>query len=109
MNAINDQCNQIADCIDNILRQQHNSDEAYEKIKQEGRSLYDQLLPPSCKNKLSESDALYLIIQIDERLVNIPWELLFDNKGFLSQGFCMGRIVEIQASVEKILLQVLVN
>lgn len=109
MHAINDQCNQIADCINNILRQKNNSDEAYEKIKQVGRSLYDQLLTPSCKNKLSESDALYLIIQIDERLVNIPWELLFDNKGFLCQRFCMRRIVETQASVEKISLRKCTN
>jgi CHAT domain-containing protein len=106
MDKVNHHCSMMADCLNRLFKEQSNNREAIEEIKQMGRTLYDQLLGASCKAKLSESDdALYLIIQLDERLVNIPWELLYDDKGFLSQRFCMGRIVETCAPIEKVRLR----
>ncbi|MBI3328181.1 MAG: CHAT domain-containing protein [Nitrospinae bacterium] len=69
------------------------------EIKTHGMSLYRQLLTPSIQEQLRASDAVDLFLYIDDALVQIPWELLFDGHTFLCRRFDMGRIVSTQQSM----------
>lgn len=62
-------------------------------LKALGQLLYDELLPLSAKQRLSKTQAEYLILDIDDKLNHLPWELLFDGNRFLCLRFSMGRIV----------------
>ena len=58
-----------------------------------GQDLYDNLLPLSVKERLQGKEESDLVIHIEDRLVHIPWELLFDGEQFLCRRFNLGRIV----------------
>lgn len=64
------------------------------ELKKAGQCLYDQLLTESAKKKFRASKAVNLEVYIDEGLVAIPWELLFDGTQFLCLRFNMGRKVK---------------
>ncbi|MDY6863123.1 MAG: CHAT domain-containing protein, partial [Thermodesulfobacteriota bacterium] len=51
------------------------------------------LLTKSCKDKISRTTAEDMILNIDDQLVHIPWELLYDGTQFFCQRFSMGRLV----------------
>ncbi|MDD4908220.1 MAG: tetratricopeptide repeat protein [Candidatus Omnitrophica bacterium] len=63
------------------------------ELKKSGQLLYDYLLTRSVKNKLSESAFTNLILSFDEKLVHIPWELLYDGNEFLCLKFNLGRLI----------------
>ncbi|MBF0595220.1 MAG: CHAT domain-containing protein [Candidatus Omnitrophica bacterium] len=64
------------------------------ELKKAGQCLYDQLLTESAKKKFRASKAVNLEVYIDEGLVAVPWELLFDGAQFLCLRFNMGRKVK---------------
>ncbi len=64
------------------------------ELKKAGRCLYDQLLTESAKTKFRVTKAANLEVFIDEGLVSIPWELLFDGTQFLCLRFNIGRKVK---------------
>ena len=66
---------------------------AFCELKQSGQLLYDYLLTRPVKERLSEYKQAHLIVSVDERLVNIPWELLYDGHEFLSLKFNMARAI----------------
>ncbi len=65
-------------------------------LEKTGQSFYDDFLPLRIKNKLNDTEAQYIILDIDERLSYIPWEFFFDGKEFLSLRFIMGRIIRTE-------------
>jgi CHAT domain-containing protein len=67
--------------------------EILESLKKSGQVLFDLLVPSKAREKLSSTEARNLILYVDDKLVHIPWELLFDGKQFLCRRFAMGRIV----------------
>jgi CHAT domain-containing protein len=67
--------------------------EILESLKKSGQVLFDLLVPPKAREKLSATAACNLILYVDDKLVHIPWELLFDGRQFLCRRFAMGRIV----------------
>jgi CHAT domain-containing protein len=61
-----------------------------------GEELYRALLPESTRADLARAvadEAAPLLLQLDEGLVAVPWELLFDGERFLCQRFDVGRAV----------------
>jgi CHAT domain-containing protein len=68
----------------------------WQDIKVYGATLYDQIFTPAIQEKLRTSSATELVLHIDDALVCIPWELLFDGHTFLCRRFSMGRIVSTQ-------------
>jgi len=58
-----------------------------------GRLLWDHLLSRPIKEKLKNSLSAQLTLSLDEELIHIPWELIFDGSDFLSLKFSMGRLV----------------
>ena len=67
--------------------------EILDSLKKSGQILFDLLIPPKAREKISSTEARNLILYVDDKLVHIPWELLFDGKQFLCRRFAMGRIV----------------
>ncbi|MFA5310898.1 MAG: CHAT domain-containing protein [Candidatus Omnitrophota bacterium] len=61
-------------------------------------ALLDHLLTRSVKEKLQERADLNLLLEIDEELIFIPWELLFDGNNFLCLNFNVGRLVKTKSS-----------
>jgi len=61
--------------------------------------LYDVILSDDAKKKLATTKASDLILRLDDNLVHIPWELLYDGEQFLCRRFSMGRIVSTRQQV----------
>ncbi len=68
-------------------------------IRKAGQVLYDELFTPGVKQLLRSSSADQLILNIDDHLVHIPWELLHDGQEFLSLKFGMGRVVSTRQPI----------
>lgn len=58
-----------------------------------GRLFWDHLLSRSIKVRLKESQPCGLTLLLDEELIQIPWELIFDGGDFLGLKFSLGRLV----------------
>ncbi len=63
------------------------------ELKKTGQLLYDQLLTFEVKEKLQGLRPHHLLFSMDEKLVQIPWELLFDGEEFLCLKYSLGRSV----------------
>ena len=73
--------------------------EVLTKLKEIGQVLSDELFTTSVKDKVRSTRADHLILDLDERLVHIPWELLHDGREFLCQRFSMGRSVRTRQRI----------
>ncbi|MCZ6873750.1 MAG: CHAT domain-containing protein [bacterium] len=71
----------------------------WQDIKSRGEALFTELLTADIQAKLKSSTASDLFLYIDDGLVQIPWELLFDGEDFLCRRFSMGRIVSTEQAV----------
>ncbi|MDD2654850.1 MAG: CHAT domain-containing protein, partial [Candidatus Omnitrophica bacterium] len=58
-----------------------------------GQLLWEHLFTASVKKTLINTNFADLVLQIDEELVHIPWELLYNGKNFLCLVFNLGRVV----------------
>jgi CHAT domain-containing protein len=67
--------------------------EILDTLRKSGQLLFDLLIPPKARTKLVSSTAQNLTLYVDDKLVHIPWELLFTGREFLCRRFSMGRIV----------------
>ena len=67
--------------------------EILDSLKKSGQILFDLLIPPKAREKIGATQARQLILYVDDKLVHIPWELLFDGQQFFCRRFAMGRIV----------------
>ncbi|MBZ0167164.1 MAG: CHAT domain-containing protein [Candidatus Omnitrophica bacterium] len=63
-------------------------------LQKTGQLLFDQLLPDAVKDGLAATKANTLTLVLDDRLAEVPWELLFDGQQFLSLRFNIGRILK---------------
>lgn len=64
-----------------------------------GLLLCDKLLPPGVKTRLRTFADCDLTLRIDEELVYIPWELLFDGEMFLCLRFALALCVRTKATI----------
>ena len=97
---IHHKCLEINEIL-NINSKKGESFELYEQLKMKGSSLCDDLLTPEQKKELRESDAEFLIMDIDDHLVHIPWELLYIDDFFLCERFAIGRNVKTRQDIVK--------
>lgn len=58
-----------------------------------GGLLWEQLLSQQVKDRLKLTFIKNLVLAIDEELVRIPWELVYDGEQFLCLKFSMGRLI----------------
>ncbi|MGZ3408365.1 MAG: CHAT domain-containing protein, partial [Polyangia bacterium] len=62
-----------------------------EDLKHHGEQLWRALMPAALAAELGRGDTLQL--ELDEALVAVPWELMFDGAQFLCRRLSIGRIV----------------
>lgn len=67
--------------------------DALNNLKKTGQLLWDHLLTKAIKERLKKSENLDLVLSLDEELISIPWELLYDGSDFLCLKFNLGRVV----------------
>ncbi|MEW6379896.1 MAG: CHAT domain-containing protein [bacterium] len=99
---IKTRCHEMVETLNEVNRQGRFSREVLLKLRATGRVFYNELLTPLVKTKLRETRAEYLSLNIDDQLVQVPWELLYDGQEFLCQRFNMGRLVKTRQSVQGI-------
>ena len=78
------------------------SNELLVKLKEYGGLLFDELVPGEIKERLAKTIEKILMLSMDDKLVHIPWELLFDGRDFLCQRFSMGRSVSTKQAVSAV-------
>lgn len=72
-----------------------------ERMGEIGRSLYEELVPPSLRSKVESAAGGDLLLSMDKELVHLPWELLHDGTGFLCRRYRLGRIVNVPPSLRR--------
>jgi len=97
-----DLCEEITHLFNKSLRSEHLEYNFSEELKKIGRTLFDQLFTNKIKKTIKNTNAHFLVIAINEYLVNIPWELLHDGEEFLCIRFAMGRIVRTKQNITDI-------
>jgi class 3 adenylate cyclase/CHAT domain-containing protein len=75
------------------------SRELLDELVQTGKSLYAALIPDLISKGMTEAPGNCLLISIDEALVGIPWEVLYNGSCFLCHTFGIGRSVTTKQTV----------
>lgn len=86
-------CRQALSALSSRSTRDPSSAEALSALKKSGQLLWDYLLTRLVKDRLRTAQAQGLALSLDEELIDIPWELLYDGKDFLCLKFSMGRLV----------------
>jgi len=92
-------CHRITQHLNESTRLADTSSHNINEIKTNGRILYDYLLTDTCRNRLSETKAEFLVIKMDDSLVHLHWELIYDGEIFFCQRFSIGRVVGTQDTI----------
>ncbi len=94
----------ISQEITTILNKQdkksHIGEESLLELKKAGQLLYDQLLTRVIKERLKNESLIDLILTVDEKLISIPWELLYDGRDFLCLKFNLGRLIRTEREIK---------
>ncbi len=99
MDKIEARCREVVETLNKTNRKGYITRDIFTKFRDIGRVFSDDLFTHRVKEKLRETDADHLIVNLDDHLVQIPWELLHDGKEFLCQRFSMGRSVRTRQNV----------
>ncbi|MDD5116791.1 MAG: CHAT domain-containing protein, partial [Candidatus Omnitrophica bacterium] len=67
--------------------------EQLKSLQKIGQLFWDHLLSRSIKERLKNNQSCVLTLSLDEELIYLPWELIFDGKDFLCLKFSLGRLV----------------
>lgn len=103
---IKDYTKGITDLLNRANRRGKIGNDLLIKLKEYGGLLFDELIPVQMKEKISKTTEKNLMISIDDKLVHIPWELLYDGKDFFCQRFSMGRTVSTRQPVSVVVRSV---
>jgi hypothetical protein len=76
--------------------------ENFLQLKQAGFFLFEELLSLTAQRELNAGECDNLILNIDDGLVHIPWELLYDGNDFLCKKFNVGRIVRTRQPLTRL-------
>ncbi len=90
---ISDLCSEMISILNRAVRCESAKAEQIKNMYKVGQLLWDHLLSRSIKEKLKNSLVSELTLSLDEELIQIPWELIFDGTQFLCLKFSLGRLV----------------
>ncbi len=90
---VEEYASRIKNLLERANRSGRLSGEILTDLKQAGRDLYGKLLPAGTRERLDGTRVTTLVLKLDEGLVHIPWELLYDGRDFFCRRFSMGRVV----------------
>ncbi len=71
-------------------------------LKKVGQMMWDHFLARQVKEELLAQSGGELSLVIDESLVRVPWELMYDGQDFLCVKFSVGRLVRASRQAEAI-------
>ena len=86
-------CREIVETLNTANRHGRVSRDILIKLREIGQVFNDDLFTHTIKERIRETKADHLLISIDDRLVQVPWELIHDGRQFLCRRFSMGRLV----------------
>ncbi|MFH1479808.1 MAG: CHAT domain-containing protein, partial [Pseudomonadota bacterium] len=107
MEKLGVRCREVVETLNKANRRGRMTREVLVKLREIGQVFCDELFTLDVKEKIKETNADHLILNLDDQLVHIPWELLHEGKQFLCQRFNMGRLVKTRQSVQGIRNRVL--
>ncbi|MDI6758480.1 MAG: tetratricopeptide repeat protein [Candidatus Omnitrophota bacterium] len=99
---INKLCQEITFTLNKANRNSVLDSAVFKNLVKTGQLLFDQLLTRPVKERLKSTHDIDLILFLDEELINIPWELLYDADNFLSLKFNLGRLVRTEKEALRI-------
>ncbi|MFC1495103.1 CHAT domain-containing protein [Thermodesulfobacteriota bacterium] len=99
MDLIRSRCNEIINTLNNANRKGSLTRDVLMRLREIGQVFRDELFTLTVKEKIKETGADHLILNLDDQLVHVPWELLHDGKQFLCQKFNMGRLVRTRQTL----------
>ncbi|MFO7985905.1 MAG: CHAT domain-containing protein [Desulfatiglandaceae bacterium] len=100
MSRVKTECNEMVNALNKVNRQGLVSHENLKRLREIGQVLSDELFTLNVKQKIKNSRADHLIMNLDEQLVHVPWELLYDGQQFLCHRFSMGRLVKTRQPMD---------
>ena len=81
-----------------VLNKANSKDSVVVKnLQKTGQALWDHILSRPVKERLKLIQSANLVLTIDEELIDIPWELLYDGVSFLCLKFNLGRLVRTKS------------
>lgn len=99
LSHIDELCQEVTGLLNRANTRGKVSKDILAKLRDVGQVLFDTLLSAKAKEALRSSSVDDLVFYIEDTLVQIPWELLYDGQQFLCQKFNMGRIVKTKREV----------
>jgi len=94
---INTLCQEIISLLNKASKSRVSDQGLIRDLQKTGQLLWEHLLTKSVKETLKSTKASDLILSLDEELIDIPWELLYDGNTFLCLKFNLGRVVRTKA------------
>lgn len=85
----------VASVVSANLVRVKNGSTALTQLQEIGRLMSSQLLPEDALWRIREAAPGPLYLRVDEQLVHVPWEIMFDGTHFLAEKFCVGRQVVV--------------
>lgn len=79
--------------LNRLPKDQSSKLDQLKSLQKTGRLFWDHLLSRSIKEKLKNIPSCALSLSLDEELIYIPWELIFDGVDFFCLKFSLGRLV----------------
>lgn len=91
---INKLCQEISFILNKAGKLAVQDTELINNLKKSSHLLWDQLLTHSVKDRLKITIIKDLVLSLDEELISIPWEMLYDGNDFLGLKFNLGRLIK---------------
>ena len=99
MDWVKTRCREMVETLNKVNRRGLFSREILKRLRKIGQVFSDELFTLNVKEKLKNSRAEHMILNLDDQLVHVPWELFYDGRQFLCQRFSMGRLVKTRQAV----------
>lgn len=86
-------CRDVSVILNKLNLQADSGAELLKILTKTGQMLWYQLLTPQVRLRLNGTPLCELVLCLDEELMSIPWELLYNGSNFLCLNFNLGRTV----------------
>lgn len=86
-------CQEARNILNKADRKGNLEPDTLNALKKIGLLLWDRLFTRQIKERLKAASSQDLVLFLDEELIHIPWELIFDGKDFLCLKFNLGRLI----------------
>jgi class 3 adenylate cyclase/CHAT domain-containing protein/tetratricopeptide (TPR) repeat protein len=99
MDRVKARCHEMVEALNKVNRRGLVSRENLKRLREIGQVFSDELFTLNVKEKLKNSRSEHMVLKLNDQLVHVPWELLYDGRQFLCQRFSMGRLVKTRQPV----------